>query len=48
MEQSDLIGVIALLIHAAKIDENYTEKEEKIIKDFLIKFETNENRQKEV
>ena len=29
--------VCALLIHAAKIDENYTDKEEKIIKDTLEK-----------
>ena len=31
-----LIKVCALLIHAAKIDENYTEKEEQIIKKTLI------------
>ena len=31
-----LIKICALLIHAAKIDENYTEKEEKIIKNTLI------------
>ena len=31
------IKVCALLIHAAKIDENYTDKEEKIIKDALEK-----------
>ena len=30
-----LTKVCALLIHAAKIDENYTEKEEKIIKQTL-------------
>tara|TARA_Y200000002_G_C22494681_1_gene584532 strand:- start:107 stop:520 length:414 start_codon:yes stop_codon:yes gene_type:complete len=33
----DLIKVAALLIHAAKIDENYSIKEEKIIKDTLLK-----------
>ena len=27
IEQKDLIGITALLIHAAKIDENYSEKE---------------------
>ena len=32
---NDLIKVCALLIHAAKIDENYTEKEEEIIKKTL-------------
>ena len=31
-----LISVAALLIHSAKIDENYTEKEKRIIKDALI------------
>ena len=30
-----LIKVCALLIHAAKIDENYTDKEEEIIKKTL-------------
>ena len=32
-----LTKVCALLIHAAKIDENYTEKEEEIIKKTLVK-----------
>ncbi len=32
---SSLIKITALLIHAAKIDENYTEKEEEIIKKTL-------------
>tara|TARA_B100000674_G_scaffold39643_1_gene27608 strand:- start:35 stop:445 length:411 start_codon:yes stop_codon:yes gene_type:complete len=31
-----LVKVCALLIHAAKIDENYTEKEEEIIKKTLV------------
>ena len=34
-DNTDLIDVCALLIHAAKIDENYSEKEEKIIKQTL-------------
>ena len=33
-----LKGISALLIHAAKIDENYTKKEKNIISDFLKKF----------
>ena len=37
-ESSDLIKVTALLIHAAKIDENYTEDEKKIIFTFLQNF----------
>ena len=34
---NDLAKVAALLIHAAKIDENYSEKEEEIIKQALLK-----------
>ena len=33
---NDLINVACLMIHAAKIDENYTDKEKKIIKDAII------------
>ena len=29
-ENEDLIKILALLIHAAKIDENYSEKEKKL------------------
>ncbi len=35
-KDNDLVKVAALLIHAAKIDENFTIKEEKIIKQTLI------------
>ncbi len=34
-EDSKLVKITALMIHAAKIDENYTQKEKKIIIDFL-------------
>tara|TARA_B100000401_G_C52478612_1_gene564678 strand:- start:28 stop:429 length:402 start_codon:yes stop_codon:yes gene_type:complete len=34
-DKGDLIDICALLIHAAKIDENYSLKEEKIIKQTL-------------
>ncbi len=34
-EETDFIKIIALLIHAAKIDENYSEKEKKLIVDFV-------------
>ena len=37
-EVSDLIKITALLIHAAKIDENYTKVEKKIIFNFLLNF----------
>ena len=35
LEQKQIIGITALLIHAAKIDEIYTEKEKKIIITFI-------------
>ena len=38
---SDLINVACLMIHAAKIDENYTDKEKTIIKNTLIKLNNN-------
>ena len=35
LEQKEIIGIAALLVHAAKIDEIYTEKEKKIILSFI-------------
>ena len=35
LEQKQIIGIAALLIHAAKIDEIYSEKEKKIIMSFI-------------
>ncbi len=40
-ENSDLSKVAALLIHAAKIDENFSSEEEKIIVQTLFKFDPN-------
>ena len=37
------INIAALLIHAAKIDENYTEKEKQIIKKTIIEISNNKN-----
>ena len=37
----NLINVAALLIHAAKIDENYSRKEEEIIKNAILKIGAN-------
>ena len=42
-KNEDFIKVCALLIHAAKIDENYTAKEEEIIKKTLLSFKVNAN-----
>ena len=36
-EQKEIIGIAALLIHAAKIDEIYSEKEKIIISNFIKK-----------
>jgi|TARA_B110000211_G_C13962022_1_gene501019 uncharacterized tellurite resistance protein B-like protein len=38
LDENKLIGLSALLIHAAKLDENYTKEEEEIIKKFLNSF----------
>jgi uncharacterized tellurite resistance protein B-like protein len=42
-ENNFLIKICALLIHAAKIDENYTDSEEEIIRKTLLKLGSNEN-----
>ncbi len=38
-----LIEVACLLIHASKIDQNYTEKEKEIVKKTLLNLDTNPN-----
>ena len=38
---TDLLNVACLMIHAAKIDEHYTDKEKTIIKNTLIKLDNN-------
>ena len=43
LEQKEIIGIAALLIHAAKIDEIYSEKEKKIILSFVKSNLNNEN-----
>ena len=43
-----LISVAALLIHSAKIDENFTEKERNIIKNALIEMGADENNLDEI
>ena len=37
-ENIELIKIVSLLIHAAKIDENYTDKEKDLINNFINKF----------
>ena len=40
---SSLIKITALLIHAAKIDENYTENERKIIRKAIVELDSKDN-----
>ena len=47
-QNDDLIKVAALLIHAAKIDENFTKEEEIIIKQALLKIGANEHNSQEI
>ena len=42
-ESSFLVKICALLIHTAKIDENYTNSEEEIIKKTLLELDSDEN-----
>ena len=36
MEKENLKKITALLVHVAKVDENYSEKEKSIIKNFIV------------
>ena len=45
-ENEDLMKILALLVHAAKIDENYSEKEKKLIISFA-EMSSNEKLDKE-
>ena len=42
INKKSLKGITALLVHVANIDEAYTDKEKKIIKDFIASFSYNE------
>ena len=35
LDQNNIIGIAALLVHAAKIDEQYSENEKDLIKEFI-------------
>ena len=45
---NDLIKIAALLIHAAKIDENFTIEEEKIIEETLLNLGANKKNVKQI
>ena len=47
-ESNFLVKICALLIHTAKIDENYTNSEEEIIKKTLLELGSNENELDEI
>ena len=47
-KKDDLTKIAALLVHAAKIDENYSNKEEKIIEEALLKIGANNQDLKEI
>ena len=42
MDKENLKKITALLVHVAKVDEIYTDKERGIIKSFIISFSYNE------
>ena len=42
ISKESLKGITALLVHVANIDESYTDKEKKIIKEFIASFSYNE------
>ena len=42
MEKENLKKITALLVHVAKVDENYSEKEKSIIKNFIVSFSYND------
>ena len=48
MEKENLIKITALLVHVAKVDELYTEKERRIIKSFIMSFSYNEKDCKDI
>ena len=35
IKDNEIVGVVALLVHASKLDENYTNDEKRIIKNFI-------------
>ena len=47
-QKNDLLKVAALLIHAAKIDENFTITEEKIIEETLLNLGANKDNVKQI
>ena len=43
LDKESVIGISALLVHAANIDENYSEHEKELVKEFVKSYLKNEN-----
>ncbi|RPG94336.1 MAG: TerB family tellurite resistance protein [Candidatus Pelagibacter sp. TMED263] len=43
LDKENIIGISALLVHAAKIDEQYSDHEKKLIKEFIMSYLKKEN-----
>ena len=43
LDQENVIGISALLVHAAKIDEQYSDHEKKLIKEFIGSYQKEED-----
>ena len=48
LDNNSLIGVAALLVHASKIDDNYTEKEKNLILKFITSIKKSDDEIKEI
>ena len=45
LDKNNITGIAALLVHAAKIDEKYSDKEKNLIKDFIQSYLKDENKE---
>ena len=45
LNKNNITGIAALLVHAAKIDEKYSDKEKNLIKDFIQSYLKDENKE---
>ena len=43
LDKESIIGITALLVHAAKIDENYSDHEKELVKEFIKSYLKEEN-----
>ena len=45
LDKNNVTGIAALLVHAAKIDEKYSNKEKNLIKDFIQSYLKDEDKE---